>query len=431
MRDINWPNETIIPMETVPIKFGLGATEELPYELKRLGGRRVLLVTDRGLTEVGLVDRVRRILEGDDIRVRVYDGTHVEPTDKSVADAAAFASEERPDAFVALGGGSVIDTAKAMNLFAVHPAPLTDYLNKPIGQGRPVPGPLKPLVAIPTTAGTGSESTPVLALDLLDLKVKTGISHRYLRPTLALIDPLNTLSMPPEVTAASGFDVLCHAIESFTAKPYNARPRPGSPAERPGYIGSNPISDLWSEKAIELAGTSLRRAVLNGHDVEARTAMLLASTAAGIGFGNAGVHIPHAMGYPVAGMVRDYLPPGYTAVKEPLVPHGISCILNAPAAFRFTAAACPERQARAARLLGACTEGLSLMDAAMALSGVLIALMRDLGLPSGLRALGYSEPDVPALADGAMKQQRLLSCSPRAVGREDMQRLFLEAMSYW
>ena len=431
MRDINWPNETIIPMETVPIKFGLGATEELPYEVKRLGGRRVLLVTDRGLTEVGLVDRVRRILEGDDIRVRVYDGTHVEPTDKSVADAAAFASEERPDAFVALGGGSVIDTAKAMNLFAVHPAPLTDYLNKPIGQGRPVPGPLKPLVAIPTTAGTGSESTPVLALDLLDLKVKTGVSHRYLRPTLALIDPLNTLSMPPEVTAASGFDVLCHAIESFTARPYNARPRPSSPAERPSYIGSNPISDLCSEKAIELAGTSLRRAVLNGHDVEARTAMLLASTAAGIGFGNAGVHIPHAMGYPVAGMVRDYLPPGYTAVKEPLVPHGISCILNAPAAFRFTAAACPERQARAARLLGERTEGLSLMDAAMALSGVLIALMRDLGLPSGLRALGYSEPDVPALADGALKQQRLLSCSPRAVGREDMQRLFLEAMNNW
>jgi alcohol dehydrogenase class IV len=430
VREISVPTETIIPMETVPIKFGLGATEELGYELGRLGVKRVLLVTDRGLTEVGLPGRVRQIMEADGIHVTVYDRAHVEPTDKSVADAVAFAGEEKPEAFVALGGGTVIDTAKAMNLFTVHPAPLTEYLNKPIGQGRPVPGPLKPLVAIPTTAGTGSESTPVLVLDLLELKVKTGISHRYLRPSLALIDPLNTMTMPPEVTAASGCDVLSHAIESYTARPYTTRPRPASPAERPGYIGANPISDLWSEKAIEMGGKYLRRAVLNGSDLEARTAMLLASTFAGIGFGNAGVHIPHAMGYPVAGMVRDYLPPGYP-VKEPMVPHGVSCIVNAPAAFSFTAPACPERQARAAELLGARIDGLSLTDAAMVLPKALITLMRDIGLPNGLRALGYSEQDIPGLAEGALKQQRLLSGSPRPVGREEMERLFREAMQYW
>jgi alcohol dehydrogenase class IV len=430
MREIGLPTETIIPMETVPIKFGLGATEELGFELRRLGAQRVLLVTDRGLAEAGLAGRARQLMEADGIQVMLYDRVHVEPTDQSVSDAVAFAREARPEAFVAFGGGSAMDTAKAMNLFTTHPAPLSDYLNKPIGLGKPVPGPLKPLVAIPTTAGTGSESTPVLVLDLLELKVKTGISHRYLRPTLALIDPLNTVTMPPEVTAASGCDVLSHAIESFTARPYNARPRPVSPADRPGYIGANPISDLWSENAIELAGKYLRRAVLNGHDLEARTGMLLASTFAGIGFGNAGVHVPHAMGYPVAGMVRDYLPPGY-AVKEPLVPHGLSCIVNAPAAFRFTAPACPERHACAAQHLGVWTEGMSLTEAALALPGALIALMRDIGLPSGLRALGYSEQDVPALADGAIKQQRLLSCSPRAVSRADLERLFRDAMQYW
>lgn len=430
MRAVALPTETIIPMETVPIKFGLGATEELGYELKRLGVKRVVLVTDRGLVEAGLAGRVQEIMEADGVRAITYDRVHVEPTDHSVQEAVTFAAEEKPEVFVALGGGSCIDTAKAMNLFTTHPAPLTDYLNKPIGQGKPVPGPLKPLVAIPTTAGTGSESTPVLVLDLLELKVKTGISHRYLRPTLALIDPLSTLTMPPEVTAASGCDVLSHAIESFTARAYDARPRPASPAERPGYLGANPISDLWSEKAIELGGRSLRRAVLNGHDLEARTAMLLASTFAGIGFGNAGVHIPHAMGYPVAGMVRDYMPPGY-AVKEPLVPHGVSCIVNAPAAFAFTAAACPEKHARAAALLGVRTEGMSLMDAAQALPGALIALMRDIGLPNGLRALGYVEADIPDLAEGALKQQRLLACSPRPVGRQDMERLFRDAMQYW
>lgn len=430
MREIGLPTETIIPMETVPIKFGLGATEELGYELKRLGVKRVVLVTDGGLVEAGLAGRAREVMEADGIHAITYDRVHVEPTDQSVQEAATFAAEEKAEAFVALGGGSCIDTAKAMNLFTTHPAPLTEYLNKPIGQGKPVPGPLKPLLVIPTTAGTGSESTPVLVLDLLELKVKTGISHRYLRPTLALIDPLNTLTMPPEVTAASGCDVLSHAIESFTARPYNARPRPASPAGRPGYIGANPISDLWSEKAIELGGRYLRRAVLNGHDLEARTAMLLASTFAGIGFGNAGVHIPHAMGYPVAGMVRDYMPPGY-AVKEPLIPHGVSCIVNAPAAFAFTAAACPEKHARAAALLGVRTEGMSLMDAALALPGALIALMRDIGLPNGLRAVGYTEADISSLAQGALKQQRLLACSPRPVGQADMERLFREAMQYW
>ncbi|MBI2017104.1 MAG: iron-containing alcohol dehydrogenase [Candidatus Rokubacteria bacterium] len=430
MRTAGLLTETIIPMETVPIKFGVGATEELGYELKRLGARRILLVADPGLREAGLTGRVQEIMEGEGLQVALYEKVHVEPTDHSIQEAVEAARQAGPEAFVALGGGSTIDTAKAMNLFTTHPAPLTDYLNRPVGQGKPVPGPLKPLVAIPTTAGTGSESTPVLVLDLLAMKLKTGISHRYLRPSLALIDPLNTVSMPAAVTAASGCDVLSHAIESFTARPYHTRPRPASPAERPGYIGSNPISDLWSEKAIELCGRYLRQAVLNGYDLEARTAMLMASTFAGIGFGNAGVHIPHAVAYPIAGLARDYVPSGYKT-RQPLVPHGMSVILTAPAAFRFTYASASERHLRAAELMGMRVTDLGETERREALPRALVTLMRDIGIPNGLTAIGYTERDIPALVEGTLRQPRLLAGAPRQVGTADLDWILRDAMRCW
>lgn len=303
-------------------------------------------------------------------------------------------------------------------------------MNKPIGKGNSVPGPLKPLVAIPTTAGTGSESTPVIALDISNLKLKTGISHPYIRPTLTLTDPLNTVTLPPEVTASTGMDVLTHALESYTNRPYNTRPKPATPSDRPAYVGSNPISDLWSEKTIELGGKYLRRAVMNGYDLEARTHMMLACTCAGVGFGSAGVHIPHSMGYPIAGTVRDYIPPGYK-IDYPLVPHGISVAVSAPAAFKFTAPASPEKHTRAAELLGAKTEGMSTWEVATAISDALASLMRDINIPNGIGALGYTEKDVPALVEGTIKQQRLLVGSPRAVGKKELEQIFRDSMEYW
>jgi hydroxyacid-oxoacid transhydrogenase len=304
------------------------------------------------------------------------------------------------------------------------------YINKPIGEGKLVPGPLKPLFALPTTAGTGSETTPVIVLDLLDLKVKTGMSHVNIRPTMGIVDPLNTLSLPPAVTASTGLDVLTHAAESFTNKPYHTRPQAESPKLRPAYIGSNPIADLWSEKAIEWVGKYLRRAYFNGSDIEARTYMALGSTFAGIGFGNAGVHIPHALGYPIAGMIKDWMPPGYD-VEEPMVPHGMSTILTMPASFRFTAPTNFEKHARIAELLGANTEGLSAMEAAMKLPDAIIALMKDVGCPNGLKALGYTEADIPGLVEGGWKQQRLLVGCPRPVTEEDLTRFFEESMELW
>jgi len=411
--------ESVIPFMMTRLKFGAGATDELGYELAALGAKGVLLVADGNLAQHGLIERAITIVENEGIRVSLYDKVSIEPTDAALRHAIASVVGSDFDAFVALGGGSTIDTAKAMNLYSTYPADLYDYINRPLGKGKRVPGPLKPLVALPTTAGTGSETTAVTVLDIRDLHLKTGISDQNIRPTMAIIDPLNTVTMSQEVTASSGLDVLTHAAESFTIKPYNTRPKPASPALRPAYIGSYPISDLWSEKAVEWVGKYLRRAIFDGNDLEARTHMAMASTIAGIGFGNAGVHIAHALGYPVAGMVREWVPAGF-GVSEPMVPHGISTVLTAPACFRFTAPTSPGKHARLAELLGAATAGLSTMDAALQLPGAIVGLMWDIGCPNGLSALGYTLADIPEMADGGWKQQRLLEGSPRPVTKGDL-----------
>ena len=422
--------DSIIPLTSVRLKFGAGAAEEVGYELRALGAGRVLLVADKQLWQFGYIDRLRTIIEAEKVHLSLYDDVHIEPTDVSIQEACRALRGQTFDAIVALGGGSTIDTAKAINLLTTYPGDLYDYLNKPIGKAKPVPGPLNPLIALPTTAGTGSETTTVIALHLEELDLKTGISHANIRPTLAVVDPLLTLSMPPAVTAASGLDVFTHAAESFVAKPYNTRPRPESPDRRPPYIGSNPISDIWSEKAIEWVGTYLRRACDDGQDMTARTYMALASTFAGIGFGNAGVHIPHALGYPIAGMVRDWRPPGYD-VDEPLVPHGISVALMAPASFRFTFSSNPVKHTRVARLLGVDTTQMTAEEVAMGLADAIIELMQDVGCPNGLSALGYTEADIPEIVDGAWKQQRLLVVAPRAVTKEDLTSIIEESMVLW
>jgi alcohol dehydrogenase class IV len=429
MKGVTLPTETVFVMEMSPIKFGLGATEEIGYDVRRLGVRKALVVTDRHLVEVGLPARVVALLDEQGIKAEVYDGVEIEPTDRSMEEAAEHARGRDFDGLVAVGGGSAIDTCKAVNLLTTYPAPLLDYVNRPVGRGVPVPGPLKPLVAVPTTAGTGAETTAVAVAHIVDQDVKAGISHRLLRPALGIVDPLNTLTAPPEVTAAAGADILTHAIESYTTRPYDARPK-HHPPDRPAYIGANPASDIWCEKAIEYVGRYLRRGVLNGLDVEARVHLALAANFAGIGFGNAGVHVPHAVAYPIAGLVREYVPAGYRT-RHALVPHGMSVILPAPAVFRFTYPVAPARHLRAAELLGWPVAGLGEGDRREALPRALIALMRDVGLPSGLRAIGYTPADVPALIEGTLKQPRLLSGAPRAVGAPELDGILRDAMQYW
>jgi len=321
----------------------------------------------------------------------------------------------------------VIDTCKAANLYATHPAEFLDYVNAPIGAGRAVPGALRPHIACPTTCGTGSECTGIAIFDLLSKQVKTGIASKRLRPSVALIDPTTTYSLPKNVVAASGFDVLSHALESYTARPYTMRARA---AARPMSQGANPWSDVGCEAAMRKLGTYLVRAVNDAGDREARDSMMYAATLAGIAFGNSGVHVPHGMSYSVAGLVREFRPDGYPK-DEPMVPHGMSVIVNAPAVFRFTAEACPDRHLRGAEWLGADTRGAAEKDAGEVLAKHLIRLMRETAIPNGVSGVGYGEGDVAALSEGAFAQQRLLTNAPRDIGRGDLERLFRGAMRYW
>jgi hydroxyacid-oxoacid transhydrogenase len=420
--------ESVFTYGAPQLKFGRGAAEEIGYDLSVIGATRVLVVTDRGVAATGTPQRVADQMAKFGIEAHVFEGSRVEPTDESLQTAIEYAREGGPwDAFVAVGGGSSIDTAKAINLLLTNPGVLMDYINVPVGAGLAPMNPLKPLVAVPTTTGTGSESTTICVMDVLSLKVKTGISHARLRPTLAVIDPDLTMSQPAGVTAASGMDILCHALESYTARAYTSFERK-APERRVPYCGSNPIADMWSEKAMSLLAGSFRQSVQHGDDAGARADMALAATFAGMGFGNAGVHIPHANAYPIAGRVKGFHPKDYPP-DEPMVPHGMSVALTAPEAFRFTFDAAPERHLRAAALLAPGAEQPS--DPADLLPSILIALMRDIDIPNGVGGVGFDEGDIEGLVEGTMKQQRLLATAPKPVTADDAAAIFRRSMNLW
>ena len=417
-------------MDTSSIKFGSGVTREVGFEMRRLGASRVMVLTDPRMAGSEAVAVTLAALRAASIDVGLFDQVHVEPTDVSFKEAIQFATEGRFDGFVGVGGGSAIDTAKAANLYSTYPAKFLAYVNAPIGDAVPIPGPLKPLIAIPTTAGTGSETTGVAIFDLLEMGAKTGISHRALRPTIGLVDPDSTRSLPRMVAACSGFDVLCHGLESFTALPFNRRAAAENPGARPAYQGANPISDVWSLRAVEMVSQNMARAVTDQSDHEARSQMMLAATMAGVGFGNAGCHLPHGMSYSVSGMVRDYLPDDYPS-DQPIVPHGMSVVLNAPAVFRFTAPTNPQRHLHAARLMGADVNGATPEDARDLLADAIIGLIRHMGMPNGLSEIGYSPADVDRLVEGTLPQHRVTKLSPRPASSDDLRQLFLDSMELW
>ncbi len=422
--------ETVFGVSFANLVFGPGATSEVGDHAMDLGLRTVLLFADPGLVGRPQVETALASLRTAGIEVDVFADVEVEPSDTSFARAAAAAAARAYDGFVAVGGGSTIDTAKAANLYATYPAEFRTYVNPPIGDGVAPPGPLRPLIAIPTTAGTGSETTGVAIFDDRAVRAKTGIAHRRLRPTLGIIDPENTRSMPPMVTAATAFDVLCHALESYTAIPYRSRPRPADARVRPAYQGSNPFSDLWAETSMQMVARALPRVFADPDDMDARTEMAMAATYAGVGFGNAGVHLPHGMSYAVAGNVRDYVAPGYPE-GHPLVPHGMSVVLSAPAVVRFTAPAAPARHLRAAELLGVDVRGIPEIEAGEALAQAILDLMRLTGIPNGLADVGYTAADAPRLAEGTLPQHRVTKLSPRSASREDLEALFVTALRYW
>jgi len=419
-------HESAFSVDRNPITFGRGVLEEIGPWARALGLTRVAVLTDPRVRELEPFERALSSLHGAGADVALYDEVKVEPTDRSFLAAAEFAVEAKVDGFVSIGGGSVIDTGKAANLYATHPAELLTYVNAPIGEARPVPGPLRPHLACPTTSGTGSECTGIAIFDLLSLKAKTGIAHRHLVPTRALIDPDTAETLPGPVVAASGFDVLSHALESFTARPFTARSKT-DPLSRPLSQGANPWSDVGCREALRLCGRYLVRAVHDPTDRVARENMMWAATLAGIAFGNAGVHVPHGMSYAVAGLVDSFSPDGYPQ-EEPMVPHGMSVIVNAPAVFRRIAATCPERHLEAAGLLGADVRDA---EPGEAVSGRIAEMMKETGMPNGISGVGYRRSDVAALTEGTIVQRRLLDNAPLPVDRELVAELFASSLTCW
>ena len=410
--------------------FGAGVLGEAGGNAIELDLRRVALFTDRNLANGEHVSRVKTSLTAAGVDHVVYDEVVIEPTDRSFQDASRFAREANVDGFVSVGGGSVIDTCKAANLYASQPAEFMTYVNAPIGAGQRVPGPVKPHIACPTTSGTGSETTGISIFTLTSLNAKTGIISRRLIPTVALVDPDVTRTLPAKVVASTGFDCMSHALESITARLYPRRLNPARGMQRPVSQGANPFSDALATQALQLVGRHLVRAVGDASDTEARTEMMYAAMLAGIAFNAAGCHLPHGLSYAVSGLVKDWHVEGYPAGKT-LVPHGMSVVLNNPSVWRHTAPAHPERHLRCAYALGASVDDATPDDAGDVLAGRIIELMRATGMPNGLAALGFNDGHIDALAQGAEPQYRVIKNAPIDVGGDELRTLFRAALRYW
>lgn len=437
MLDSSQQTEYAFEMAASSIRFGPGVTKEVGMDFANMGAKKVCVVTDSTVRNLTAMKQVEEALTAQGIAYEIFDKVRVEPKDSSIKEAIEFAKPYQPDAFLGVGGGSVIDTAKLMNLYTTYPeADFLDFVNAPLGRGLPIERKLKPLIAIPTTAGTGSETTGTAIFDLVAKRAKTGIAHRNLKPTLGICDPLNTRTMPAAVKASSGLDVLCHSLESWTAIPFNQRtPRPANPILRPAYQGANPISDIFSLNALRATVKYLPRSVRDPDDYEAQSEMLLASTLAGVGFGNAGVHLCHGMSYPISGQNPGYQHAGYD-VSTPIIPHGVSVAVSAPAVFRFTGPSNPERHLQAAEAFGVDVSRVKREDAGAVLADALTKFLADLGdQPAGLKALGFDDAHLDALVEGTIPQARVLMLAPGLQTelekeREQLRGLFEEAMTH-
>lgn len=421
--------DTAFSVEAPKIKFGAGVLTEVGGDARGLGMRRIAIFTDRIVKDLPALAKVTGSLRAEGLDFVLYTDTEVEPTDRSFKAATEFAIDGDFDGYISVGGGSVMDTAKAANLYSTYPDDFLTYVNAPVGQAKPVPGPLRPHIACPTTFGTASECTGIAVFDFLEMAAKTGIASARLRPSLGVLDPDCLVSLPKQVLAANGFDVFTHAFESLTARPFTHRLKPTDPTKRPLSQGANPYSDLACREAVRLVGRHLVGAV-NDPVPEDYEALMFAGMLAGIGFGNAGCHVPHAMSYAVAGLVRDYRPDGWPS-NHPMVPHGISVIVNAPAVFRFTGPACPERHRLGAEAMGATAEELDNRPPGDSLADRLEVMMRATGIPNCLSGVGYGAADLEDLVAKAAPQRRLLDNAPLPIAEAELRQLFEKAMRYW
>ncbi|KAJ7047376.1 alcohol dehydrogenase [Mycena alexandri] len=405
------------------LRFGDGVTREVGMDLANMKARKVGVFTDQNVAKLAPMKMALESLEAQaNLPFEVMSLPVTEPTEESFNDAIAWARGHDFSHFLAVGGGSVIDTAKAANLFSVYKdAELLDFVNAPIGKGLPITEALRPLIAVPTTAGTGSETTGTTILDITSRSFKTGIANRALKPVLGVVDTQNTASCPTAVHISAGLDVLFHSLESYTAIPYTERmPRPSNPILRPAYQGSNPVADVFSLWALQTTVKYLPRVAKYPEDEEARRQMLLAASFAGIGFGNAGVHLCHGMSYPISGLNKKgpkYQHPGYLN-PNPIIPHGISVAITGPAVFQFTAPSSPDRHRHVLAIFNDTTISdpsiTRIPDSEIGahLYDTIARFLDGLGVPRGLKALGYTAADIGKLAEGTLPQRRVLDLAP-------------------
>lgn len=437
--------DRVIAIETNNIRYGINALHELGVAARYLTpshsttkSLNVIVFTDKNIHELDFFQNAIRTLKSENCNVHIYSDVSVEPTDSSWKHAIEYSQSIQADLYISIGGGSVMDTCKIANLYTTYPTNnFLDYVNKPIGAGKVPGGALKPHIACPTTAGTGSESTGIAICDITELNVKTGVAHKLLRPTMAIVDPIVTHSMPSTVTVSSAFDVMCHALESYTAVPHYDKPAANTPRDRflsrPLSQGANRWADSGCLEALRILGKQLV-AAKNGSDKFAREELMYASMLAGIAFGNSGVHIPHAMSYSVAGNVQSYQAPAYNISDGPIIPHGMAVILNAPASFRFTSTINPVRHYEVAQALGCDMTQVNpneSREVGELLSNKIIELMRDTDMPNGLHGVGYTDNDLDTLVNGCAQQTRLLSNAPVKIEKKHLHSLYKNAMSYW
>jgi alcohol dehydrogenase class IV len=379
--------------------FGAGAVEQLGELAMRHSYGRVLIVTDPPLVSAGLLDRVRAPLTKAGIRVETFDGGEPEPSFRILAGAMEVGRRFEPQAVLGLGGGSNIDLAKMLSVLLAHGGQPQDY----VGDNK-VPGPVTPVIAVPTTAGTGSEISASCVMTDDANQIKVGILSHFMRPRLAVVDPQLTRSCPRKVTADSGIDALTHAIEAFTAVDNEQFDLP--PGETTIYQGRNPMGDMFAERAIELVGRHLVRVVEAPDDMHARSGMALAATLAGMAFSNVGVALVHALEYPLGGAVH--------------CSHGAGNGLLLPYVMRFNMPGREAAFARIAALLGRDTHGRTVGEAAEEAILAVEDLRRSIGIPHRLRELSVAQEQLPAFAEKALGIKRILRVNPRRPTREDL-----------
>jgi alcohol dehydrogenase class IV len=387
------------------IIFGTGSIHQLDKILTKLKANNVFLITDSGVQKAGIVDKVVSVLQNDGYNVTVYDETIPEPPVETAMACYEFAkSKMDTDVIIGLGGGSSIDLAKVTALLMAHGGHPNDYF----GENK-VPGPIAPLIAIPTTAGTGSEVTSVSVLTDTDNNLKVGISDNYLRPTVALLDPELTVGLPPYVTACTGIDALAHAVEAYTAVDYKHVQAQGDIL----FQGSLPISDSLALQAIELIADNLALAVHQGSNLTARSNMLLASLLAGMAFSNAGTASAHALAYPIGGLVKS--------------PHGEVTGLLLPYVMEFNSSIQIEKMGKIAQAFHVQTDGLSAREAAKAACNAVLQLLNDIGLPTRLSEIGIAESHIPEIAEKALGIDRLIRNNPRKPTQKGFEELLTKA----